>query len=114
MSRRIAQRVEDIRICCEKILRYTAGMTREALERDPVVTDAVLRNIEIIGEATKHLSDDARAKMPGIAWRKIAGMRDWIAHVCHSVDPDIVWEVVETKIPELLRAVEAFQDKDQP
>ena len=111
MSRRPAQRVEDIRLCCERILRYTSGMTREALAGDELVTDAVLRNIEIIGEATKNLPEDVRAKMPGIEWRKIAGMRDWLSHVYHSVDPDIVWEVVEAKIPELLRAVQGFMDE---
>lgn len=88
-------------------------MTREGLTGDQLVTDAVLRNIEIIGEATKHLPEDIRAKMPTIAWKKIAGMRDWLSHVYHSVDPDIVWEVVEAKVPELLRAVEAFQSEDQ-
>jgi uncharacterized protein with HEPN domain len=88
-------------------------MTQEALAGNELVMDAVLRNIEIIGEATKNLPEDVRAKMPGIEWKKIAGMRDWLWHVYHSVDPDIVWEVVETKIPELLRAVRGFKDEDQ-
>ena len=79
---------------------------------DELVTDAVLRNIEIIGEATKNLPDDARARMPGIEWKKIAGMRDWLSHVYYRVDPDIVWEVVDTKIPELLRAVQGFKDEE--
>lgn len=113
MSRRPAQRIEDIRICCERVVRYTSGMTREALAADQLITDAVLRNIEIIGEATKHLPDDVRARMPTIAWRKIAGMRDWLSHVYHSVDPDVVWEAVETGVPELLRAIEAFQNGNQ-
>ena len=114
MSRRPAQRVEDIRLCCERILRYTSGMTHEELAGDELVTDAVLRNIEIIGEATKNLPDDVRAEMPGIEWKKIAGMRDWLSHVYYRVDPDIVWDVVDTKIPELLRAIQGFKDKDQP
>jgi uncharacterized protein with HEPN domain len=88
-------------------------MTQEALAEDELVTDAVLRNIEIIGEATKNLPEDVRAKMPGIEWKKIAGMRDWLSHVYHSVDPDIVWEVIEIKIPERLRAVQSFQDEDR-
>ncbi len=91
-------------------MRYTSGMSQEVLAADELVTDAVLRNIEIIGEATKNLPEDVRAKMPGIEWRKIAGMRDWLSHVYHSVDPDIVWEVVEVKIPELLRAIVRFKD----
>jgi uncharacterized protein with HEPN domain len=109
VSRSPEERIEDIRLGCEKILRYTAGMTREALAEDDLVTDAVLRNIEIIGEATKNLPDDVRAEMPGIEWKKIAGMRDWLSHVYYRVDPDIVWDVVETKIPELLRAIRGFK-----
>ncbi len=65
MSRRPEQRIEDIRLCCEKILRYTSGMSQETLAGDELVTDAVLRNIEIIGEATKNLPEGLRAKMPG-------------------------------------------------
>jgi uncharacterized protein with HEPN domain len=114
VSRSPEQRIEDIRLCCEKILRYTAGMSQERLEQDELVTDAVLRNIEIIGEATKNLPDDVRAEITGIEWKKIAGMRDWLSHVYYRVDPDIVWDVVETKIPELLRAIQGFKDKDQP
>ena len=51
--------------------------------------------------------------MPGIEWKMIAGMRDRLSHVYHRVDPDIVWEVVETKIPELLRAIQGFKDEEQ-
>ena len=113
MSRSPEQWMEDIRRCCEKILRYTAGMSQEVLAEDDLVTDAVLRNIEIIGEATKNLPDDVRAKMPEIEWKKIAGMRDWLSHVYYRVDDDIVWNVVETEVPELLRALRGFKDADQ-
>ena len=51
--------------------------------------------------------------MPGIEWKKMAGMRDWLTHVYDRVDPDIVWTVVETKIPELLRTLRAFQDENK-
>lgn len=111
MSRDPSKRIEDIRLCCERIIRYTAGMSQEALAANDLVSDAVLRNIEIIGEATKHLPEDVRAKMPGIAWKKIAGMRDWLSHVYHAVDPDVVWDVVSARIPELLQAIERFQDQ---
>jgi uncharacterized protein with HEPN domain len=72
------------------------------------------RNIEVIGEATKNLPEHIRERMPGIEWKKIAGMRDWLSHVYYRVDPDIVWEVVTTKVPELLRTLQAFKDENQP
>ncbi len=109
MSRSIEHRIEDIQTCCEKILRYTAGMDRDQLVDSEVVLDAVLRNIEIIGEAVKKLPDEVRARMPAIEWKKIAGMRDWLSHVYFHVDPDIVWDVVATKVPELLREILAYR-----
>jgi uncharacterized protein with HEPN domain len=114
LSRKPEQRIDDIMLCCEKILRFTSGMNREQLAEQDLVMDAVLRNITIIGEATKHLPDDMRARMPGIEWKEIAGMRDWISHVYHGVDPEIVWNVVENEVPELLRTLQAFKDQNQP
>ncbi len=113
MSRNPEQRIDDIIACCEKILRFTSGMNQEQLVEQELVMDAVLRNIEIIGEATKHIPDEVRAKMPGIEWKKIAGMRDWISHVYYRVDDSIVWDAVETKVPELLRTLQTFKDEHQ-
>ena len=113
MSRKTEERIDDIIECCEKILRFTSGMNQEQLVQQEIVMDAVLRNIEIIGEAAKHVPNDVRARMPGIEWKKIAGMRDWISHVYYRVDDDIVWDAVDTKIPELLRTLQAFKDETQ-
>jgi uncharacterized protein with HEPN domain len=114
LSRKPEQRINDIILGCQKIIRFTSGMNQERLAEQELVMDAVLRNITIIGEATKHLPDDVRAQMPGIEWKKIAGMRDWISHVYYRVDLDIVWDAVENKVPDLLRALQAFKDRNQP
>jgi uncharacterized protein with HEPN domain len=81
VSRSVGERIDDIIERCQKIIRFTSGMDRERFFGQELVLDAVLRNIEVIGEAAKHIPDDVRAGMPGIDWKKIAGMRDWIAHV---------------------------------
>lgn len=114
MSREPERRIADIILCCEKILRFTSGMNKDQLIAQDLVMDAVLRNIEVIGEATKNLPDELRARMPGIEWKKIAGMRDWLSHVYYRVDPNIVWDAVETKVPELLQAIRTFQNEDKP
>lgn len=111
MSRKPEERIADMIQCCRKILRFTSGLNQAQLAEDELATDAVLRNIEIIGEATKHLSIDVRARMPDIEWKKIAGMRDWLSHGYDRADPDIIWSVVESKIPELLRTLYAFEDE---
>ena len=66
MSRKSEQRIADIIFCCEKIIRFTAGMNRDQLIEREIVMDAVLRNIEIIGEAAKNIDDEVRSRYPGI------------------------------------------------
>lgn len=92
-------------VFCERIQRYTAGMTKDQLFANQLTLDAVLRNIELIGEATKTLPSEARSLAPHIAWRKMAGTRDFIAHAYFGVDDDVIWDIVENKVPELLSAM---------
>ncbi len=84
----------------------------EQLIQDEKTYDAVVRNLEIIGEAAKHIPSEAQVLMPDIDWRKAAGMRDMLAHVYFGIDNDILWDVVQNKVPELAKAIEAFLNKD--
>lgn len=72
--------LNDLTHSCEKILRYTSGISREQFFADEKTYDAVLRNLEILGEAVKHLSPEFRDAHPKIEWRKIAGLRDMVIH----------------------------------
>ncbi len=96
--------LQHIRDAVERIVSYTTE-GREAFLADTQVQDAVARNLEIIGEAVKHLSDELRAKHPDIPWKRIAGMRDEMIHEYFGVDLNIVWNVVEQHLPPLLRKV---------
>jgi uncharacterized protein with HEPN domain len=77
---------DDIIEACGKIRRYTAGMTFDAFVADDRTCDAVIRNIEIIGEAAKKLPDEVIAKAPAVPWRKVRGMRDVVAHGYFGLD----------------------------
>lgn len=83
----------------DKIKMYTKGMDRESFLKNEMAMDAVVRNIEIIGEATKNLSEDFRKKHEEIPWKDIAGMRDCIVHFYFGLDYDLVWEVIERDLP---------------
>jgi uncharacterized protein with HEPN domain len=95
--------LEDIRHALTKIQRYTAGMTRNGLAEDSKTLDAVIRNLEIIGEAAKMIPEPIRAEYPNVEWKKISGLRDILAHHYFEVDLDIVWDIVQNKLPELER-----------
>ncbi|WP_395746199.1 DUF86 domain-containing protein [Prosthecobacter sp.] len=81
MSRRDASLLlQDMRESMQKIARYVAGMDRAAFLADEKTVDAVVRNVEIIGEASKQLPDDFRACHPQVPWTQMAGMRNRIVH----------------------------------
>ena len=104
--------LEDILESIEKIEEYTANVDEEEFCENTFVQDAVLRRLEIIGEAVKNIPDDFRAKYPEIPWRQIAGMRDVLIHAYFGVNLRRVWKVVKEDIPELkleiMRILEEF------
>jgi uncharacterized protein with HEPN domain len=95
--------LEDILQAIAKTRSYVAGVTRESLAQDSMRIDAVIRNLEIIGEAAKMIPESIRVEYPNIEWKKIAGLRDILAHHYFEVDLDIVWDIVQNKLPELER-----------
>lgn len=70
----------DIQEAIDRIMAYTAGMTYEAFLEDLKTQDAVMRNLEIVGEATKNLSQETRTKYPHVPWKNMAGVRDRLIH----------------------------------
>jgi uncharacterized protein with HEPN domain len=90
----------DMRDAVERILRYTTG-GRTTFFADPMVQDAVIRNLEVMGEAVRQVSATTRSHHPEIPWKQIAGTRDRVIHGYFTVDLEIVWEIVETELPPL-------------
>lgn len=73
-----------------------------------MIIDAVVRNFQIIGEATKNIPADFRARVPEIDWRGVAGFRDVLVHRYFEVDVDLMWQIITQRIAPLASAVEAF------
>jgi uncharacterized protein with HEPN domain len=87
------------------ILVY-AEAGEDAFLRETMRQDAIIRKLEVIGEAVKQLSDNTRESKPDIPWRRLAGMRDRLIHQYFGVDLDLVWNVVRLELPTLLEAVD--------
>ena len=88
-----------------QIEEYVDGMGFEDFISRKLVQDGVIRQLEIIGEATKHLSPELREKYPKIPWEDIAGMRDKLIHHYFGVDLEVVWDTVEKDLPALKKNV---------
>jgi len=93
--------LDDIRSAAAKIRRYTAGLSFDALQNDERTVDAVVRNLEIIGEAVKQLPAAIRAQHQDVDWKRIAGFRDILAHEYFGIDLEIVWDILQSKLPAL-------------
>lgn len=96
----------------EYLVGVSDGSTRAHLESDPTLQRAVVRSLEIIGEATKRVSAETRASHPHVEWRSMARMRDRLIHDYFGVDLDIVWDVLQTKIPALREQIRRILESD--
>ena len=100
-----------IKECIEKIEQYTEdGET--SFSNDPKTQDAVIRNLEIIGEAVKRLSEDTRKVVPKIPWRQFAGLRDILIHQYDGTHFSEVWLTVENDLPILKEAIRTLLESD--
>jgi uncharacterized protein with HEPN domain len=106
MKRTLLDYLEDMRASALEVLEFTKGMTYEAFARDRKTVNAVLRSLEVLGEAAKKVPQEVRARYPGIPWRSVAGMRDKLIHEYHGVDLEIVWRTVLEDIPSILPHIE--------
>lgn len=105
MSRDEGAYVEDMVEACARVIEYTSGLDAATLRADRKTIDAVVRNLEVLGEAAKRVSNTLRALAPGIPWREIAGMRDVLIHDYFGIDLDIVCDVAFVKVPSLYPAL---------
>jgi uncharacterized protein with HEPN domain len=114
MSKRTDQEfLSDIRESLQPITAYVGGMTYETFTADSKTQDAVIRNLEILGEATKNLSDEFRARYPTIPWRSMAAARDRLIHHYFGTNLDIVWHIATVELPQVVNELEKVEGTEE-
>lgn len=93
--------LEDILEAIEKIERFTVGYSKEQFESDAKTADAVIRNLEIIGEAANRIPEDFQNKHSDVAWNQIIGLRHRIVHDYFGIDLEIIWSILKNDLPTL-------------
>ena len=101
MAREYEDYLADLLDAIKKIEDFIVGLEFETFKKDEKTIFAVIRALEIIGEATKHVPDDIRIQYQEVPWKDMAGMRDVLIHDYFGVDEETVWLTVKEKIPEI-------------
>lgn len=103
--------LEHILESIEEIEKYSRKLTKEEFKKTTIVQDAIIRRIEMIGEAVKNLPPELTKKYHKIPWREVAGMRDILIHEYFGVNTNIVWNTVKKDLPKLKEQVEKIVEK---
>ena len=106
MLRDISIYLDDILNAIELINEFTYGYNQNSFKKDKKTHHAVIRNLEIIGEAVKKIPEEKRKLKTDIEWKKISGLRDILTHDYFGIDLEIVWNIVKEKLPVLKSAIE--------
>ncbi|MGM0553952.1 MAG: HepT-like ribonuclease domain-containing protein [Pseudomonadota bacterium] len=103
--------LDDMARFARKALKYTDGLDRVSFARNELVYDAVLRNLELIGEAAGHVPVEIREAHPHIPWRMIVATRNRLIHAYLGIDSDTIWNLVEEHLPDLVHGLERMQQE---
>ena len=101
--------ISDMIECCEKIFDYIKGMDFEKFIDDSKTVDAVIRNFEVLGEASRFISTEVKSENPLVEWRKISDFRNVLIHDYFGINYQIMWEIIINELPmqfEILRNIE--------
>jgi len=91
--------LEDMLDSMKRIQTYIEGLDYEEFHKNSLVSDAVIRNFEVLGEASKNVPEEIKAKYPDIPWKEMYGLRNLVTHAYFGVDYEILWEIAKNHLP---------------
>lgn len=100
--------LDDIIEALSKIEQFTQGLTADGFKQNVVVIDAVIRNLEILGEAANNLPDEITELHPDLPWAQMVGLRNFLIHEYSGVNPDIIWAIVSEDLPGLEEKIQSL------
>lgn len=103
--------LDDMGDCCRKLVAYRQRINRTEFDGRGMAFDAIVRNVEVLGEAAGKLPEYVRSAAPKVPWEAIIGMRHRIAHAYFGIDPDILWDVVEHEVPLLIEELHVLRER---
>ncbi|OHB88336.1 MAG: hypothetical protein A3E19_03785 [Planctomycetes bacterium RIFCSPHIGHO2_12_FULL_52_36] len=106
--------IRDVLDCINKIEEFVGNMNFDEFVKDDKTSSAVIRKLEIIGEATKNIPRDVRQRYKTLPWSDVARMRDKIIHFYFGVDYDIVWKVIKERLPDIkLKIIQILNEMEE-
>jgi uncharacterized protein with HEPN domain len=106
-------RIEDMLDAISAIVEFVRDTDFDAFRRDRKTVDAVVRNLEVIGEAARFVPEEVRKRFPAVPWQDIVGMRSILIHQYFGIDFDILWATVQKDLPALASALRTVLDSDR-
>ncbi len=103
--------IKDIVAAMESIEEFIAGMDLPGFRVDDKTASAVIRKLEVIGEAVKHVPEDVRQGYPQVPWKEMAGMRDKLIHFYFGVDYSLVWRTITERVPKVKKDLQAILEE---
>ncbi|KJU84770.1 protein containing DUF86 [Candidatus Magnetobacterium bavaricum] len=105
--------IEDILTATVKIQRFIGTISFDEFLHDDRTYDAVIRNLEIIGEASRHIPQDVKDKYPVVEWKNVYLFRNVLAHEYFGIDNQLLWDIIQNRLPELRNEIQSILEKEQ-
>ena len=105
-------RLKHISDACQEALKFVENQNQESLQQNRILALALVKELEIIGEAANNISSDCQLKYPDIPWKDMIGMRNRLVHAYFGINYDIVWKTVKESLPIVLRDIEVIIEQE--